>query len=229
MNKTARSLKDDGALRPGAGREDASRARAILRKLSKCYPAARCELDHNGPFQLLAATLLSAQCTDRNVNRATPELFRRWPTAETLAVAPVDQVEACIRSLGLFRSKAKHLVGMAQGLVRDHRGSVPNDLESLTALPGVGRKTALVVLANAFGVPALAVDTHVLRLGRRMGFFSTEDPLKAERALCALLPSKDWCQSSHLLIWHGRRVCAARTPQCGLCAVRALCPSAAKR
>jgi endonuclease-3 len=177
---------------------------------------------------LLAATILSAQCTDRNVNRVTPGLFKAWPTAEALATAKPAQVERCIRSLGLYRVKARNLVGMARALVRDHAGLVPRSLDALVALPGVGRKTANVVLSNAFGMPGLAVDTHVLRVGGRLGLIATADPVKAEARLCALLPPDAWGQASHLLIWHGRRVCSARKPRCLECPVRTLCPSAEK-
>jgi endonuclease III len=205
-----------------------TKASRIFSLLRAAYPDAHCELDHQGPFQLLAATILSAQCTDRNVNRATPSLFKAWPTAEALAKAKPESVERRIQSLGLFRVKARNLVGMAKALMRDHAGQVPRSLEALVALPGVGRKTANVVLSNAFGVPGLAVDTHVLRVGGRLGLIATTDPVKAEAQLCALLPPKAWGQASHLLIWHGRRICSARKPRCLECPVRALCPSAGK-
>jgi endonuclease III len=205
-----------------------TKAAKIFALLDAAYPGAHCELEHRGPFQLLAATILSAQCTDRNVNRVTPGLFRAWPTAEALAKAKPSQVERRIRSLGLYRVKARNLVGMAQALVRDHAGRVPEDMEALVKLPGVGRKTANVVLSNAFGTPGLAVDTHVLRVGGRLGLIETADPVKAEARLCALLPPKDWGQASHLLIWHGRRICSARSPRCLECPVRGLCPSADK-
>jgi endonuclease-3 len=201
-------------------------ATRIFSKLRAAYPEAHCELDHQGPFQLLAATILSAQCTDRNVNRATPGLFKAWPTAEALSKAKAPQVEKCIKTLGLYRVKARSLIGMARALVRDHKGEVPRSMEALVKLPGVGRKTANVVLSNAFGMPGLAVDTHVLRVGRRLGLIATDDPVKAEAILCALLPPKAWGEASHLLIWHGRRVCAARSPHCGECPVKTLCPSA---
>jgi len=203
-----------------------AKAARIFSLLDRAYPGAHCELDHQGPFQLLAATILSAQCTDRNVNRVTPALFKAWPTAEALALARPSQVEARIKSLGLYRVKARSLVGMAKALVRDHAGRVPQSLEALVALPGVGRKTANVVLSNAFGLPGLPVDTHVLRVGGRLGLIETADPVKAEARLCALLPPETWGQASHLLIWHGRRLCSARRPRCPECPVRALCPSA---
>jgi endonuclease-3 len=205
-----------------------TKASKIFAALDRAYPGAHCELDHQGPFQLLAATILSAQCTDRNVNRVTPGLFKAWPTAEAMARAKPSQVERLIRTLGLYRVKARSLVGMAQALVRDHAGQVPKSLEALVALPGVGRKTANVVLSNAFGTPGLAVDTHVLRVGGRLGLIETRDPVKAEARLCALLPPEAWGQASHLLIWHGRRICSARSPKCLECTVRTLCPSADK-
>jgi endonuclease III len=203
-----------------------ARAARIGRRLQAAYPDARCELDYAGPFQLLVATILSAQCTDKSVNKATPALFRRFPDAPALAKARTAEVEACIRTLGLFRAKARNLQGMAQALIRDHGGQVPADREALVALPGVGRKTANVVLSNAFGLPGLAVDTHVLRVGARLGLLKAKDAVKAEAELCAQLPPPLWGQFSHWLIWHGRRVCRARQPLCGACSLKRLCPSA---
>lgn len=205
--------------------DDKAWARRVLRALKSAYPDARCELEHQGPFQLLAATILSAQCTDRSVNQATPALFRRFPGPERLAKARPAQVEACIRSLGLYRGKARNLIGMAKALLQKHGGQVPRERSALVALPGVGRKTANVVLSNAFGLPGLAVDTHVLRVGRRLGLFKTQDPVKAESRLCSLLPPSQWGLFSHLLIWHGRRVCHARHPDCGACILKKNCPS----
>lgn len=202
-----------------------ARARKLFGRLHALYPDAHCELDFKTPFQLLAATILSAQCTDKAVNQATPALFARYPDAATLAKAKQPAVEACIRSLGLFRGKARNLIGMAQALQRDHGGQVPADREALVALPGVGRKTANVVLSNGFGLPGLAVDTHVLRVGARLGLLKAHDPVKAEAELCALLPPEQWGQLSHLLIWHGRRICRARKPDCAHCDLRRLCPS----
>lgn len=214
-----------GGLKP-APLAQRRRAARIFRALAAAYPDAHCELDHRNAFQLLAATILSAQCTDKNVNKATPALFAAYPDAAALAAArPVD-VERPIRSLGLYRAKARHLVGMAQALCARHQGRVPRDRAALKALPGVGRKTANVVLSNAFGLPGLAVDTHVLRVGQRLGLLRSDDPVKAEAELCAQLPPQDWGLASHLLIWHGRRVCAARSPRCGDCVLRRGCPSA---
>ena len=205
--------------------ERKKRAGLILRRLAKAYPQAHCELDYATPFQLLAATILSAQCTDKAVNKATPALFKRWPDAAALACARTSDVEGVIRSIGLYRGKARNLVGMAQALLKDHQGAVPKTMEALIELPGVGRKTANVVLANAFGLPGLAVDTHVLRVGARLGLFKTQDPVKAEEALGSLIPPAKWGLTSHWLIWHGRRVCGARNPACGACVLKELCPS----
>jgi endonuclease-3 len=193
--------------------------------LAKAYPQARCELDYASPFQLLAATILSAQCTDAAVNRVTPGLFKAYPDAAALARAPQAKVEALIRTLGLFRSKARSLVGMAQGLLARHQGLVPASRDELVQLPGVGRKTANVVLSNAFGLPGLAVDTHVLRVGKRLGLLKSGDAVKAEGELCALLPPRLWGAASHQLIWHGRRVCAARQPRCEACVLKKTCPA----
>jgi endonuclease-3 len=214
-----------GGLRP-APLPRRRRAARLFKALAKAYPDAHCELDHRNAFQLLVATILSAQCTDKNVNKATPALFAAYPDAAALAAADPAEVERPIRSLGLYRAKARHLVGMAQALCAAHGGRVPRDRAALKALPGVGRKTANVVLSNAFGLPGLAVDTHVLRVGKRLGLLRSADPVKAEAELCAQLPPQDWGQASHLLIWHGRRACSARSPQCGACLLRRSCPSA---
>jgi len=200
-------------------------ARALLRALARAYPDAHCGLDFEGPFQLAVATLLSAQCTDKAVNRATPALFARWPGPRELARAKAPEVEACIQSLGLFRTKARHLVAMAQALEARHGGQVPADMALLTALPGIGRKTANVILSNAFGLPGLAVDTHVLRVGRRLGLHDSTDPAKAEAQLCALAPKAGWGLLSHRLISLGRGPCRARQPLCAACPLAAHCPS----
>jgi endonuclease-3 len=201
------------------------RARRIFAKLARAYPDAHCELDFSSPYQLLCATILSAQCTDKSVNRATPGLFAAYPTAEALARAKPAGVEKHIRSLGLYHNKARHLIGMAQALVADHGGQVPRTREALVELPGVGRKTANVLLSNAFGLPGLAVDTHVLRVGKRLGFFESQDPVKVEHLLGALMPPEQWGQVSHWLIWHGRRTCGARKPDCEGCVLKKDCPS----
>jgi endonuclease-3 len=197
----------------------------ILKRLAKAYPQAHCELDFRTPFQLLVATILSAQCTDKSVNAATPALFARFPDAQSLARAKPAQVEGLIRSIGLYRNKAKNIIGTSRILVEQHQGKVPQDMESLVALPGVGRKTANVVRFNAFQLPGLAVDTHVLRVGRRLGLFESQDPVEVESILGKLISPKDWGQTSHWLIWHGRRVCGARKPDCPHCSLKDLCPT----
>lgn len=199
----------------------------IISRLRQTYPDAHCELDHRNPFELLVATILSAQCSDRQVNLATPGLFERCPDARTLASTPVPEIETCIRKLGLFRSKARNLRECAQALVERHDGAVPANIADLTALAGVGRKTANVVLGNAFGLnEGIVVDTHVARLSARLRLSAARDPVRIERDLQPLVPRKVWTLFSHLLIWHGRRRCAARRPDCIHCEVRDLCPSA---
>ena len=205
---------------------DAKRARArkILDALQRAYPDAKIALDFKTPLQLLIATILSAQCTDERVNMVTPGLFKTYPTAQALARAKPDKLEQEIRSTGFFRSKARSLLGMAQALVERHGGEVPRDREALTELPGVGLKTANVVLGNAFGVDALAVDTHVFRVSQRLGLAKSEDPNEIHDQLVAILPKGRLTQGTHLLITHGRRTCVARKPACPVCSVRALCP-----
>ena len=199
----------------------------VLALLKSAYPDAHCELDYRTPFELLVATILSAQCTDVRVNLVTPALFARYPTARALAGADQAEVEGLIRSTGFFRHKAKHLIGMATVVAGRHAGEVPADMEALRVLPGVGRKTANVVLGNAFGInDGVTVDTHVARLSNLLGLTTESDPIKVERELMALVPVADWTLVSHLLIWHGRRVCIARRPRCGDCLLSALCPSA---
>lgn len=212
-----------------AGAVLAAHAREIERRLVVLYPDAHCELDFRIPFELLCATILSAQCTDKRVNLVTPDLFRRWPDATALAAAPQDEVEAVIRSTGFFRSKAKSLIGMARSLVASHAGAVPADMEALTALPGVGRKTANVLLGNAFDCnEGIVVDTHVARLAARLGLTAETDPVRIEQALMPLFDRAAWARLSHLLIWHGRRVCDARKPRCAECTLADLCPAAAR-
>jgi len=203
-----------------------SSARSIYRILTKEYPDARCELDFNSPLELLIATVLSAQCTDVRVNAVTPVLFKRFPTVETLAAAKVSEVEEIIYSTGFFRSKAKNIKGLANRILNDFGGEVPNDLAHLVTLPGVGRKTANVVLGNAFGIPGLTVDTHFGRLSRRFGWSTATDPVKVENDVAKLIPEKEWTLLSHKLIWHGRRICHSRKPECGICPLAKLCPSA---
>lgn len=202
------------------------RARRIDRALAERYPDAHCELDFRNPFELLVATVLSAQTTDVRVNQTTPVLFARYPDAAALAAASPDELEEILRPTGFFRAKARSVTGLSRALVEEHGGQVPGRLEDLVKLPGVGRKTANVVLGNAFGVPGITTDTHVMRLSARLGLTTSDDPLVVEKDLCHLLPRKDWTMASHRLIFHGRRTCFARRPACGACPITALCPSA---
>jgi endonuclease-3 len=199
----------------------------LLDRLLALYPDAHCALDFGNAFELLCATILSAQCTDKRVNLVTPALFARYPNAAALAAARPEELEELIRSTGFFRSKAKSLIGMATGLVERHGGEVPADMEALTALPGVGRKTANVILGNAFGRnDGIVVDTHVTRLSNRLALTSESDAVKIEQALLPLFPRERWTMLSHLLIEHGRQVCDARKPRCGDCVLSDVCPSA---
>lgn len=201
------------------------RALPIARALARAYPDAVCALHHKNPFQLLAATILSAQCTDERVNLVTPELFRRFPTPEKLAQASQTDVEQIIQSTGFFRSKAQSLRGMAQKLVSEHAGELPRTVELLTELPGVGRKTANVLLGTAFGIATgVVVDTHVKRIAYLLGLTRHTQPEKVEQDLMRLLPRKEWVNFSHRLIHHGRRICIARRPKCLECPLLRLCP-----
>ncbi len=201
------------------------RVRLIISKLKRTYPDAHCELHHSNPLQLLIATILSAQCTDERVNKVTPALFARCRTANDFAEISTPELEGLIRTTGFFRSKAKSIRGCATGLVKDHGGEVPKTMEHLYKLPGVGRKTANVVLGNAFNLAeGVVVDTHVGRLSRRMGLTRQHDPVKVEQALVKIVPKADWTLFSHLLIWHGRRRCSARKPDCARCEISTLCP-----
>lgn len=200
------------------------RAEAVLLLLDGLYPDARTELEFRSPFELLVATVLSAQATDKSVNAATPALFARYPTALDLSRATPEEVEPYIRTIGLYRNKAKNLVRLAALLLERHAGEVPNDFDAVVALPGAGRKTANVVLSNAFGRPAIAVDTHVGRLARRLGFSAHTDPDKVERDLMTLFPEERWIFLHHALILHGRRVCLARSPRCSDCLLASVCP-----
>ncbi len=204
------------------------RMEALLKGLKRTYPDAHCELNHATPFQLLIATILSAQCTDKQVNIVTESLFQKYRSAADFANAPLHQVENDIRRIGLFRSKAKNIRACCQILVERYRGDVPQTMDELVALNGVGRKTANVVLGNAFNInTGIVVDTHVARLANRLGLTRETTPEKIEQALMKLTPQKDWAMLSHLLIWHGRRRCPARKPDCAGCEIRDLCPSAA--
>ena len=202
------------------------RAAEIYRLLAEEYPDAHCELDHGNAFELAVATILSAQTTDVRVNMVTPELFRRFPDPESLANAPREEVEEIVRSTGFFRNKARNIIGFAAALVEEHGGEIPRSMDVLAGMPGVGRKTANVILGNAFGInEGVVVDTHVKRLARLMGLTRETTPEKVERDLMPLFPREDWTMLSHLLIWHGRRVCDARKPACERCVVSHLCPS----
>lgn len=204
------------------------RARKIHRVLAETYPEAGCELDFRTPFELLVATVLSAQTTDRRVNAITPTLFAAYPDAQAMAGARREDLEEILRPTGFFRAKTTSLLGLSAALVEQHDGEVPANLADLVKLPGVGRKTANVVLGNAFGVPGITVDTHFARLVRRFEWVPAEianDPVKVEHAVGALFPRKDWTMLSHRLIWHGRRRCHAKKPACGVCPVARWCPS----
>jgi len=202
------------------------RAASIYDLLELEYPEAETALSHTNPFELAVATILSAQCTDERVNMVTPELFRRFPDLEALAAAELEELEEIVHSTGFFRSKAKNLVGMAQAVLRDFGGELPRSLAELTRLPGIGRKTANVVLGNAFGIDeGVVVDTHVKRLSGRLGLTRETTPEKVERDLIEIFPRERWTPLAHLLIFHGRGSCPARKPRCGECVVAHLCPS----
>jgi endonuclease-3 len=220
-------------LTPGQARKESRAARrrrtkTLFERLERQYPDARCALDRGSPLELLVATILSAQCTDARVNQVTPSLFRRYPTAADYATAALPELEELVRTTGFFRNKARALKGLGQALVAEHAGRVPDSMAALTRLPGVGRKTANVVLGNAFGIDeGIVVDTHVQRLSRRLGLTAENDPQKIERDLMELVPRAAWTPWAHLLIHHGRQVCKARRPECERCVLAELCPSAA--
>jgi endonuclease-3 len=201
------------------------RARRINRELTLLYPDAHTELNFTTPLELLVATILSAQCTDKRVNMVTPVLFARYLSAADYAAADRAEMEKIIQSTGFFRAKSNSIIGLGQALCERYGGEVPGKLKDLVTLPGVGRKTANVVLGNAFGVPGITVDTHFGRLSRRFGWTTEEDPVKVEAEVGSLFPKSEWTMLSHRLIWHGRRVCHARKPACGACGVGPLCPS----
>ncbi len=208
-----------------SGKGGAKQGAAVARRLAKGDPGAHCSLDFASPFQLLIATILSAQCTDKRVNATTGDLFGRWPTAAALAAASQAEVETVIRSTGFFRAKAKNIRGCCEALMERHGGEVPRTLEELVRLPGVGRKTANVVLGSGFGLPSgVVVDTHVGRISRRLGLTRHADAVKAERDLIAAIPKSHWIAFSHRLIEHGRTVCTARRPRCENCPLADLCP-----
>lgn len=213
----------------GTPRTPKGRTKVVLERLAVEYPEAICELDHGNPFELLTATILSAQTTDARVNMVTPHLFARYPDAASLAEADVSEVEEIVRSTGFFQTKARNIVGMAHALVDRFGGEVPTDLDDLVTLPGVGRKTANVVRSVAFGLPGLPVDTHVGRLSRRLGLTTEDDPVKVELALNAMVPPAERGPFSLRLILHGRRVCDAKAPRCDQCALEDVCPSSLRR
>lgn len=202
-----------------------SGARAVYRILTKTYPNIRCELDFSNPFQLILATVLSAQCTDKRVNTVTPALFKKYPTPKKLAGADLLNLEKLIHSTGFYHAKARNIKGLAIKLVAEFDSEVPSTLAELIRLPGVGRKTANVVLGHAFDIPGITVDTHFGRLSRRFGWTKSLDPVKVEREVGLLIPQKEWTNLSQRMIWHGRRICHSRKPACAACPLFALCPS----
>ncbi len=208
-----------------ADSETRKEARAVYRILSKTYPEIRCELDFKNPLELIVATVLSAQCTDKRVNTITPALFRKYKTAKAYAGADIHQLEELVFQTGFYRAKARHIKGIGIKLVEEFNGEVPSTLEELVTLPGVGRKTANVVLGHAFDIPGITVDTHFGRLSRRFGWTKEMDPVKVERIVGELIPQKEWTNLSQRMIWHGRRICHSRKPACGACPVAKMCPS----
>lgn len=209
----------------GADRETRKNAKAVYRILCKTYPNIRCELDFNNPLQLLVATVLSAQCTDKRVNQVTPALFKKYKNSKAFAGANIHDIEDLIYTTGFYRAKARHIKGLAVKLQSDFDGEVPSTLEELITLPGVGRKTANVVLGHAFDIPGITVDTHFGRLSRRFGWTTEMDPVKVERIVGELIPQKEWTNLSQRMIWHGRRICHSRKPACGACPIAKICPS----
>jgi endonuclease-3 len=201
------------------------RAKAIYRQLTKSYPNVRCELDYNSAFQLLVATVLSAQCTDKRVNQTTPALFKKYPNPKKMSKADLKDIQRLVKSTGFFRAKAKNIKALSNKIMEDFDGDVPSNLEDLITLPGVGRKTANVVLGHAFGIPGITVDTHFGRLSRRFGWSKQSDPVKVESEVGELIAEKEWTNLSQRMIWHGRRVCHSRKPACGACPLAKLCPS----
>jgi endonuclease-3 len=197
----------------------------IYRQLSKNYPNVRCELDYKNAFQLLVATVLSAQCTDKRVNQTTPALFKKYSNPQKMAKAKLKDIQKLVKSTGFFRAKAKNIKGLSNKIMQDFDAKVPSNLEDLITLPGVGRKTANVVLGHAFGIPGITVDTHFGRLSRRFGWSKQNNPVKVEFEVGELIPQKEWTNLSQRMIWHGRRVCHSRKPACGACALAKLCPS----
>jgi endonuclease-3 len=202
-----------------------ARAKAIYRILTKNYPNVRCELDYKNPYQLLVATVLSAQCTDKRVNQTTPALFKKYNSIKKMAAADIKDLQQLVKSTGFYRAKAKNIKNLSQKILTDFNGEVPSNIEDLVRLPGVGRKTANVVLGHGFNIPGITVDTHFGRLSRRFGWSDQTDPVKVEFEVAKLIPQRQWTNLSQRLIWHGRRVCHSRRPACGACAIAKLCPS----
>ena len=200
-----------------------TKVKAILEILDRLYPDAKCSLDYGSPIELLVATILSAQCTDERVNVVTPELFRRYPSAAAFAAAPIEEIEAAIRSTGFYHNKARAIKAAAEIIDRKYGGRVPDEMDRLVELPGIGRKTANVVLGNAYGIPGLVVDTHVARVSARLGLTAQKDPEKIEQDLMLLVPCDRWIKLSHQFIQHGRRLCMARKPRCAICPLRPHC------
>lgn len=208
-----------------ADSENRKEARAIYRILTKTYPNIRCELDFTNPLELIVATVLSAQCTDKRVNKVTPPLFKKYKTAKAYAAASLEDIEDLIYTTGFYHAKARHIKGLATKLVNEFDGKVPATLDELVTLPGVGRKTANVVLGHAFDIPGITVDTHFGRLSRRFGWTTSKDPVKVEHEVGALIAQAEWTNLSQRMIWHGRRICHSRKPACGACPLAKLCPS----
>jgi endonuclease-3 len=201
------------------------RAKSIYRILSKSYPNVRCELDYKNPYQLLVATVLSAQCTDKRVNQTTPALFKKYNSIKKMAAADLKDLQRLVKSTGFYRAKAKNIKLLSHKILTDFNGKVPSNIEDLVTLPGVGRKTANVVLGHGFNIPGITVDTHFGRLSRRFGWSNKKDPVKVEFEVGKLIPEKEWTNLSQRLIWHGRRVCHSRKPACGACVLAKLCPA----
>ena len=208
-----------------ANNESRKQARAVYRILTKTYPDIRCELDFENPLQLIIATVLSAQCTDKRVNQVTPPLFKKYKSVKAFAKADIEDIERLIFSTGFYHSKARHIKGLSIKILSEFGGEVPATLDELISLPGVGRKTANVVLGHAFDIPGITVDTHFGRLSRRFGWTSEKDPVKVEHIVGELIPQKEWTNLSQRMIWHGRRICHSRKPACGVCPVAKICPS----
>jgi endonuclease-3 len=208
-----------------ANKESRTQARAMYRILTKTYPEIRCELDFQSPLQLIIATVLSAQCTDKRVNSLTPALFKKYKNVRAFAEADLLDIEKLVFQAGFYKVKARHIKGLATKILTDYGGEVPRSLEELITLPGVGRKTANVVLGHAFDTPGITVDTHFGRLSRRFGWTTEIDPVKVERIVGELIPREEWTNLSQRMIWHGRRICHSRKPACGVCPMAKLCPS----